>query len=86
MGKLMELPNIGENTEKQLEAVGIHTYDRLKELGAEQAWLKIQEIDQSACKNRLLGLEGAVQGIKKSFISKERRAELDDFYNSHKIR
>jgi hypothetical protein len=33
----------------------------------------------------LLALEGAIQGIKKIGLSKERKAELKDFYNKHKI-
>lgn len=52
--------------EEQLNQVGINTYDQLKEMGSRQAWLKIKAIDDSACINRLYGLEGAVQGIKKA--------------------
>ncbi len=84
MGELSKLPNIGEDTEKQLNMVGIHSYDELKAIGAEQAWLKLQELDESACINRLLGLEGALQGINKTLIKEERRAELKAFYQWHK--
>jgi len=62
------LIHIGLETEKQLNEVGINTYEELRALGAEQAWLKIQEIDESACINRLLGLEGALQGMKKTLL------------------
>ena len=64
--------------------VGINTYEELKDLGAEKAWLKIQEIDESACIHRLLALEGALNGIKKSQLSDDRKAELKEFYNLHK--
>lgn len=84
MGELAKLPNIGEETEKQLNMVGISSYEKLKSFGAEQAWLKIQEIDKSACINRLLAIEGALQGVKKTLLSDERKAELKDFYNRHK--
>lgn len=67
-----------------MNKVGIFTYDELKDIGAEQAWLKIQEIDTSACIHRLLALEGAIQGIKKTALQQERKAELKDFYNWHK--
>ncbi|BAH07089.1 hypothetical protein CKR_2038 [Clostridium kluyveri NBRC 12016] len=40
-----------------MNEVGIFTYDELKDIGAEQAWLKIQEIDASACIHRLLALD-----------------------------
>jgi DNA transformation protein len=84
MGQLTKLPNIGQEVERQLNTVGIFTYDELKNIGAEQAWLKIQEIDASACIHRLLALEGAIQGVKKTALSQERKADLKDFYNRHK--
>lgn len=84
MGELSQLPNIGKTVEEQLNQVGIMTEEDLKLAGAEQAWLKIQEIDESACINRLLALEGAIQGVKKTLLPDERKAELKDFYNWHK--
>lgn len=84
MGELSKLPNIGAVVEEQLNQVGINTYDQLKEMGSRQAWLKIKAIDDSACINRLYGLEGAVQGIKKSQLSAEVKAELKEFYNNYK--
>ncbi len=85
MGNLVHLPNIGIDTEKQLQLIGVNSYDELKALGAEQAWLKLQKIDESACLHRLLGLEGAIQGMRKNLLSEERKAELKEFYNIHKI-
>lgn len=84
MGELSKLHNIGKEIERQLNEVGIFTYDELKEIGAEQAWLKIQEIDDSACINRLLGLEGAICGVKKIALIEERKTNLKKFYNLHK--
>lgn len=84
MGELSKLPNIGEDTERQLNAAGIQTGEELLAIGAEQAWLKIQQLDPSACLHRLLGLEGAVQGMKKSLLPDARKKELKEFYNWHK--
>ena len=42
--------------------------DQLKDIGAEQVWLKIQKNDTSVCIHRLLALEGAIFGIKKNSI------------------
>ena len=81
MGELSKLPNIGKEVERQLNEVGIFTYGELKAIGAEQAWLKIQEIDPSACIHRLLALEGAIHGIKKTELSTKRQEDLNDFYN-----
>ncbi len=84
MGELSQLINIGKEVESQLNQVGIHSYEELRATGTEQAWLKIQEIDESACIHRLLGIEGAIQGVKKSLLPETRKAELKQFYNWHK--
>lgn len=84
MGELSKLPNIGKEVERQLIEAGITNFEQLKELGAEKAWLKIQEMDESACIHRLLGLEGAIQGVKKTLLPQDRKAELKTFYNWHK--
>lgn len=84
MGELSKLPNIGKVVEEQLNQVGIVTEEELKQCGSKQAWLKIQTIDESACINRLLALEGAIQGKKKTLLSDEVKAELKQFYLCNK--
>lgn len=84
MKQLHELPNIGQVVERQLNEVGITTYEQLQELGAKEAWLKIQQIDESACIHRLYALEGAILGIKKSMLPDERKTELKAFYQFYK--
>lgn len=84
MGELSKLPNIGKTVEKQLEQIGIVTVDELKKAGSKAAWLKIKEIDESACINRLMALEGAIQGVKKTMLSEEVKADLKEFYQCHK--
>ena len=84
MGELSKLPNIGKTVEEQLAQVGISTADELREIGAKAAWLKIQEIDESACIHRLLALEGAIQGVKKTLLPDEVKSDLKEFYQWHK--
>ena len=84
MGELSKLPNIGKTVEEQLVLVGIQTVDELKDIGAKEAWLKIQEIDESACIHRLMALEGAIEGIKKTMLSDEVKAALKEFYQRNK--
>jgi len=84
MGELSKLENIGKIVEQQLNEVGIETYEQLKEIGCRQAWLKIREIDDSACIHRLYALEGAIQGIKKAELSPSKKAELKEFYHTFK--
>ena len=82
MGELSELPNIGKVLEKQLNDVGINTVDDLVNLGSKEVWLKIKEIDDSACLNRLMALEGAIQNIRWHNLSEEDKDNLRNFYNS----
>lgn len=84
MGELSKLVNIGSVVEEQLNQVGITTYEELKEIGSKQAWLKIKAIDNSSCINKLLGLEGAIEGVKKNQLSEDKRLELKEFYNAWK--
>ena len=85
MGELSKLPNIGKTVEEQLNQVGINSVDELKNIGAKEAWLKIQEIDESACIHRLMALEGAIQGVKKTMLPDEVKADLKEFYQRHKM-
>ena len=80
MGELSKLPNIGKVLEKQLNDVGINTRDDLINLGSKEAWLKIKEIDDSACLNRLMALEGAIQNIRWHNLSEEDKDNLRNFY------
>ena len=58
---LQKLCNIGPQIAGQLTQVGIVSYDDLATTGSRQAWLNIKAIDSSACINRLMSLEGAIQ-------------------------
>ncbi len=80
MGELANLFNIGKEVERQLNEVGITTEDELKQIGSKDAWLRIKKIDDSACIHRLYALEGAIEGIKKSQLSPDKKEELKEFY------
>lgn len=84
MGELSNLPNIGQTVEEQLIAVGIDSVEKLKKTGSKTAWLKIQQIDESACIHRLLALEGAIRGVKKSMLPDEVKNDLKTFYQNNK--
>lgn len=84
MGELSKLPNIGKVVEKQLNEVGINTVDDLINIGSKEAWLKIKKIDESACINRLMVLEGAIQNIRWHNLSDDDKENLKEFYNSKK--
>lgn len=84
MGELSGLPNIGKVLEEQLNAVGINTADELIDIGSKEAWLRIKEMDDSACINRLMALEGAIQNIRWHDLSQDDKKNLKDFYNDYK--
>lgn len=84
MGELSKLPNIGKVLENQLNDVGIDTVDELIDIGSKEAWLKIREIDESACINRLMALEGAIQNIRWHDLSDEDKDDLRRFYDLEK--
>jgi len=86
MGELSKLHNIGKTVEEQLIRVGISSVDELKKIGAKKSWLMIREIDRSACINRLMALEGALRGIKKTLLPDEVKADLKEFYKANKIK
>lgn len=84
MGELTRLRNIGAKLHKQLEDVGIATESELRKVGSRQAWLRILDVDPSACIMRLMALEGAIQGVRWHRLDDETKAALKEFYSQHK--
>ena len=82
---MSKLPNIGKTVEEQLAQAGIVTADELRKNGAKAAWLKIRQVDPSACIHRLLALEGAIEGVQKSLLPGTVKADLKAFYQQHKM-
>ncbi len=81
MNKLTDLPNIGKTLANKLEIAGIQNEQELKEVGSENAIIKIATIENSgACINMLYAIEGAIQGIRWHDLDKERKQELKEFY------
>ena len=85
MSAMTDLPNIGPKLEAQLAQAGICTPESLRDVGAEDAWLRIQALDPSACLHRLTALEGAVRGVPKAQLPKDRKDALRAFYQAHKL-
>ena len=79
--ELTRLPNIGPELARLLSEVEIRDSEELKELGAELACLRMKARGLDVCFHKLTALEGAVQGIKKSRLTPERRAELRAFFD-----
>ena len=83
MERLTDLPNIGPKLAENLEKAGIETPDQLRELGAEEAFLRIRtQVDETACLHQLEALAGAVEGVRKCLLPPGRKAELKAWYRS----
>lgn len=81
MKTLSDLTNIGKTLAYKLEMIGIRNEQELKQIGSENAIIKISTIENSgACINMLYALEGAIQGIRWHGLDKERKQELKEFY------
>ena len=76
--KLTELPNIGPELARLLNEVEVHNSEELQALGAEMALLRM---GLDVCFHKLTALEGAIQGVKKSQLTPERKAELREFFD-----
>lgn len=83
MSALRDLPNVGKVLEKNLIDAGIASPERLREVGAREAFLRIRSsVDPGACLNMLYGLEGAVRGVRDTLLDAETRRSLGDFFSS----
>lgn len=81
MKNLTELPNIGKTLAEKLEKVGITSEEQLKEIGSEDAIIRLSALENSGvCINMLYALEGAIEGIRWHGLSKEKKQELTEFY------
>lgn len=83
MGELSKLPNIGKVLEKQLNEVGINSIENLREIGSKKAWIKIKNLDESACLNRLCALEGAIRNIRWHDLDESIKKDLKEFKQNY---
>jgi DNA transformation protein and related proteins len=82
MCELTKLPNIGKVLTEKLLMAGINSIQDLKNVGAENAIIKISTIDNNeVCINMLYALEGAIQGIRWHKLCPERKIELTEFFS-----
>lgn len=81
MEKLTDLPNLGPVLAGNLQKIGVETPEQLRALGSKEAFLRIRiQVDSEACLHQLQALEGAVEGVRKSCLTQEKKQELRDFY------
>lgn len=80
---LTTLPNIGTVLAHLLNSIGIETKQELIDMGAEEAITRLSRIENvNVCINKLMALEGAIQGIRWHHLSKEKKEELKEYFNT----
>lgn len=83
--ELTDLPNIGPVLAENLRRIGVETPETLREVGAEEAFLRIRRsVDSGACLHQLSALAGAKLGLPKAALPPERKAALKTFFQEIK--
>lgn len=81
--ELTKMPNIGKVTAGQLVEAGVDTPDKLRYMGAKEAFLRIRaQSDPTACVRVLYGLEGAVRGVKDTELPEAVKKDLLAYFKS----
>lgn len=82
---LADLPNFGPKSQQMLAQAGIHTIERLRELGAVRAYLQVKRFWKGASLNLLWAMEGALSGRHWQDVARHVRLrlllELEDVEN-----
>lgn len=81
---LTKTMNIGKETARKLNEVGVDSYEKLVFLGTEQIFKRLQTKDSNTCINLLYSIEGAIEGVKWDEIPKQRKVELTEFFRDSK--
>ena len=78
--------NIGKEMERRLSSVGIDTPEKLIELGAKQAFVKLKATYPQVCLVHLYTLEGAICNTEYNKLSEDKKKELKQFSDTLKDR
>ncbi len=84
MSELTSMKNIGKEMARKLISVGIDSPEKLKETGAEAAFLKLKQTYPRVCLVYLYTLEGAICHTEFHQLPEGRKKELKAFSDSLK--
>lgn len=79
MSELTSMMNIGKEMERKLISIGIDSAEKLMELGAKQAFVKLKQEYPQVCLVHLYTLEGAIQNTEFNSLSEDKKKELKEF-------
>jgi DNA transformation protein len=77
------LPNVGKVMESNLLQVGIETAEQLRNIGAEEAFIRIRtHANKGACLHMLYGIQGAIEGVPDKLLAVNTKQRLKQFYGT----
>ena len=79
MSELTSMMNIGKEMANKLRAVGIESSEKLIEVGAKGAFLKLKQKYPNVCLVHLYTLEGAIHDTEYNRLSEDTKKELKEF-------
>lgn len=79
MAELTSMVNIGREMSQKLKSVGIDSAEKLTEIGAKQAFLKLKAVYPQVCLVHLYTLEGAIHNTEFNCLSEDKKKELKEF-------
>jgi len=79
MSELTSMRNIGKEMAKKLTSVGIESSEKLIEVGAKDAFLRIKQKYPNVCLVHLYTLEGAIHDIEFNSLPEDTKKELKEF-------
>ena len=82
MSALTQLPNIGKVLEKLLLSVNIETPQQLCSVGAQEAFLRIRQVDSTACFSMLCALQGAIANVRWHHLPPQTKNDLRTFFKA----
>ena len=84
MAELTSLRNIGKELVRKLKSVDINTAEELKEVGSEDAFVRLKLHYPNVCLVHLYTLEGAVSDTEYNQLSEDVKQRLKDFSDNLK--
>ena len=79
MSELTSMMYIGKEMERKLVSIGIDSSEKLIELGAKKAFVKLKQEYPQVCLVHLYTLEGAIQNTEFNSLSENKKKELKEF-------
>lgn len=79
MSELTSMMNIGKEMARKLTSIGIESSEKLIDIGAKDAFLRLKQKYPNVCLVHLYTLEGAIHNIEYNRLSEDTKKELKEF-------